>query len=199
MDAITKVFENNRRWAAERIKKDPQFFDRLTHLQNPRFLWIGCSDSRVPANEITGLLPGEIFVHRNIANVVSHTDLNGLSVLQYAVDALKVRHVIVCGHYGCGGVQGVFEGTRLGLINNWLKLIEEVRVKHQEELDQLTDTAQQFDRLCELNALEQAARVRQTTVFQDAQRRGQEVTVHAWIYRLKDGRLKDLSSEIARR
>jgi carbonic anhydrase len=188
---LPELLENNRRWAAERARVDPDFFSRLVAQQLPAYLWIGCSDSRVPANEIVDLPPGELFVHRNVANVVVHTDLNCLSVLQYAVDALRVRHIIVCGHYGCGGVRAALVGTKLGLIDNWLRHVQDVREKHAAELDALSEAARE-DRLCELNVLEQAVNVCGTTIVQDARDRGQLLTVHAWIYRLDDGLLRDL-------
>jgi carbonic anhydrase len=191
MRALDHLFENNRRWAAEVTAAHPGFFERLVAQQAPAYLWIGCSDSRVPANEIVGLLPGELFVHRNVANVVVHTDLNCLSVLQYAVDVLKVRHVIVCGHYGCGGVRAALDESRLGLIDNWLRHVQDVASLHRAALDQLAGEAR-LDRLCELNVTEQAHNVSETTIVQDARARGQELDVHAWIYGLHDGRLRDL-------
>ena len=188
---LSQLFQNNRDWA-ERIRaEDPNFFGKLSQLQAPEYLWIGCSDSRVPANEITGLLPGEIFVHRNIANVVVHTDLNCLSVIQFAVDVLKVRHVIVVGHYGCGGVVAALRNERLGLIDNWLRHIQDVRDKHRDLLAQVED-ASRADRLCELNVLEQVVNVAETTVVRDAWARGQALTVHSWIYGLNDGHLRDV-------
>jgi carbonic anhydrase len=194
---ITELFENNRRWAAARVNADPQFFQRLLEQQLPAYLWIGCSDSRVPANEIVGLLPGELFVHRNVANVVVHTDLNCLSVLQYAVDVLRVRHVIVCGHYGCGGVRAAYERAKFGLIDNWLRHVQDVRHKHAPLLDDGGDVAMSVDRLCELNVLEQASNVCATTIVQDAWARGQELTVHGLIYRLSDGVLRDLGLSVS--
>ena len=191
MRTLPELLEKNRRWAAGRVQHDPEFFSRLVALQTPAYLWIGCSDSRVPANEIVDLPPGELFVHRNVANVVVHTDLNCLSVLQFAVDVLRVRDVIVCGHYGCGGVRAALAGTKLGLIDNWLRHVQDVRRKHAAALDALPDSARE-DRLCELNVLEQAANVCETTIVQDAWDRGQSLTVHAWIYRLDDGLLRDL-------
>ena len=191
MRTLPQLFENNRRWASARVREDPDFFQRLVALQAPAYLWIGCSDSRVPANEIVNLPPGELFVHRNVANVVVHTDLNCLSVLQFAVEVLRVRHVIVRGHYGCGGVRAALSGTKLGLIDNWLRHVQDVRRKHAEALDALSAPARE-DRLCELNVLEQAANVCETTIVQDAWDRGQEVAIHAWIYRLDDGLLRDL-------
>jgi len=188
---LSDLFANNRRWAAERARTDPAFFSRLAALQTPQYLWIGCSDSRVPANEIVDLPPGELFVHRNVANVVVHTDLNCLSVLQYAVDVLRVKDVIVCGHYGCGGVRAALGGARLGLIDNWLRHVRDVRQRHAAQLDATPEHARE-DRMCELNVLEQALNVCETTIVQDAWERGQALTVHAWIYRLDDGLLRDL-------
>jgi carbonic anhydrase len=189
---LTELFENNRRWAAARVKEDPQFFSRLTAQQAPAYLWIGCADSRVPANEIVGLLPGELFVHRNVANVVVHTDLNCLSVLQYAVDVLRVRHVIVCGHYGCGGVRAAYERAKFGLIDNWLRHVQDVRQKHAAMVDAVADPVHAVDVLCELNVVEQALNVCGTTIVQDAWQRAQPLKVHAVIYRLGDGLLRDL-------
>jgi carbonic anhydrase len=183
---------NNRRWAAEMVAREPDFFAQLTAQQAPAYLWIGCSDSRVPANQIVGLPPGQMFVHRNVANVVVPTDLNCLSVLQYAVDVLRVRHLIVCGHYGCGGVQAALEGARLGLIDNWLHHVQEVRRKYARHLDALPGPAARADRLCELNVLEQAVHVCETTIVQDAWARGQDLAIHGWIYRLDDGLIRDL-------
>ena len=188
---LSELFANNRRWAAERLRANPDFFTRLVAQQVPAYLWIGCSDSRVPANEIVDLPPGEMFVHRNVANVVVHTDLNCLSVLQYAVDVLQVGHIIVCGHYGCGGVRAALDGAKLGLIDNWLRHVQDVRQKHAAHLETVPEDAR-ADRLCELNVLEQALNVCETTIVQDAWTRGQSLTVHAWIYRLDDGLLRDL-------
>ena len=193
---LTELFDNNRNWAARRVQADPQFFQRLLAQQLPASLWIGCSDSRVPANEIVGLLPGELFVHRNVANVVVHTDLNCLSVLQYAVDVLRVRHVIVCGHYGCGGVRAAYERAKFGLIDNWLRHVQDVSDKHAHLLGN-EDADVNVDRLCELNVLEQADNVCETTVVQDAWARGQVLTVHALIYRLTDGLLRDLGFSVS--
>lgn len=191
-EEIERLFANNRTWADQVRAEDPGFFDRLTHLQAPRFLWIGCSDSRVPANEIAGLLPGEVFVHRNIANVVVHTDLNCLSVIQFAVDVLKVRHIMVVGHYGCGGVRAALENARMGLSDNWVRHVQDVCDKHDGFLAGITDPAVRWQRLCELNAVEQAVHVARTTVVQDAWARGQTLTVHGWVYSLGDGLLRDL-------
>jgi carbonic anhydrase len=188
---LSHLFDNNRDWAERILAEDPQFFGKLSHLQAPEYLWIGCSDSRVPANEITGLLPGEVFVHRNIANVVVHSDLNCLSVIQFAVDVLKVRHVMVVGHYGCGGVGAALRNERLGLIDNWLRHIQDVRDKHRDLLAQMPESVR-ADRLCELNVLEQVVNVAETTVVRDAWARGQALTVHGWIYGLNDGHLRDV-------
>jgi carbonic anhydrase len=189
MRTLTELFENNRAWAARTVDNDPEFFSRLTAQQAPRYLWIGCADSRVPANEIVGLRPGELFVHRNVANLVLQTDLNCLSVLQYAVDVLGARDVIVCGHYGCGGVQAALQGARLGLIDNWLRAVRETDERHKRILDMAQNRA---DCLCELNVIEQVRNVGNTTVLQDAWARGQSVTIHGWIYALRDGLLRDL-------
>ena len=192
MQRLPELFERNRRWAASVRERQPDFFARLAAQQAPQYLWIGCSDSRVPANEIVDVLPGEIFVHRNVANVVVHTDLNCLSVIQFAVDVLKVRHVIVCGHYGCGGVRAALEDSKLGLIENWLRHVQDVGTKYQAHVDSAGDLEARVNRLCELNVLEQAVHVCETTVVQDAWRRGQPLDVHAWIYGLEDGLLRDL-------
>ena len=194
--ALTELFHNNRRWAAERLAEDPRFFARLIEQQTPRYLWIGCSDSRVPANDIVGLLPGELFVHRNVANVVVHSDLNCLSVMQYAVDVLRVRNVIVCGHYGCGGVRAAYERRNFGLIDNWLRHVQDVHHRHAHLLA-TSDPAGQLDRLCELNVIEQAMNVCATTVVHDAWTRGQVLTVHALIYGLADGLLRDLGFNVS--
>src|SRR4051812_41131087 len=191
MRTLRHLFDNNAAWARRLRDQDPEFFVKLSQQQFPSYLWIGCSDSRVPANEIVGLLPGELFVHRNVANVVVHTDLNCLSVLQFAVDVLKVGHVIVCGHYGCGGVKAALADEKLGLIDNWLRHVQDVARQHASALESL-DAAARLDRLCELNVLEQARHVCETTVVQDAWGRGQTLHVHAWIYGLHDGRLRDL-------
>jgi len=173
-------------------RQDPDFFSRLSGQQAPRYLWVGCSDSRVPANQIVGLLPGEMFVHRNVANVVVHTDLNCLSTLQFAVDVLRVGHIIVCGHYGCGGVLSALRNEKLGLVDNWLRHVQDVRWKHQAELDGLETERLRHNRLCELNVVEQVVNVSQTTVVRDAWARGQELAVHGWVYDLQDGLLRDL-------
>ena len=190
--SLPELFASNRAWAAEITARRPDFFATLSRQQSPAYLWIGCSDSRVPANEIVGLLPGELFVHRNVANVVVHTDLNCLSVMQYAVDALQVGHIIVCGHYGCGGVQAALRGDKLGLIDNWLRHVQDVGNKHRAQLDKIADPARRLDRMCELNVIEQTMNVSQTTIVRDAWARGQTLTVHGWIYDLQDGLLRDL-------
>ena len=192
MRVLSHLFENNRAWAAETTRQDPDFFKRLSHQQSPQYLWIGCSDSRVPANQIVGLLPGEMFVHRNVANVVVHADLNCLSTIQFAVDVLKVGHVIVCGHYGCGGVLAALRDDRVGLCDNWLRHVQDVRRKHQVELDALETETQRHNRLCELNVLEQVVNVSKTTVVLDAWARRQELAVHGWVYDIQDGLLRDL-------
>jgi carbonic anhydrase len=176
--------------------QDADFFSKLSLQQSPDYLWIGCSDSRVPANEIVGLLPGELFVHRNVANLVVHTDLNCLSVMQFAVDVLKVRHIIVCGHYGCSGVRAALRRERLGLVDNWLRHLQDVREKHEEQLAALSDEPRRCNRLCELNVVEQVANVSRTTMVRDAWQRGQELAVHGWIYGLQDGLLRDLRTTI---
>ena len=196
---LETLFKNNRSWA-ERIRaQQPDFFEKLAKQQNPEYLWIGCSDSRVPANEIVGLLPGEVFVHRNIANVVVHTDLNCLSVIQFAVDVLKVQHIMVVGHYGCGGVRAALFGDRLGLADNWLHHVNDVRDKHIEALQAIGLSNARLDRLCEFNVIEQVANVCQTTIVRDAWERGQELAVHGWIYGLKDGLLRDLNVTVVNR
>ncbi|HLA34557.1 MAG TPA: carbonate dehydratase [Rhodocyclaceae bacterium] len=192
---IDAIFANNRAWADAMRSNDPNFFATLAHLQSPEYLWIGCSDSRVPANEITGKLPGEIFVHRNIANVVVHTDLNCLSVMQYAIDVLKVKHIMVVGHYGCGGVRAALENSRLGLIDNWLRHIQDIYEKHRDFLQQAPDADARLDRLCELNILEQTRHVANTPLVRDAWARGQALTLHGWIYGLSDGLLGDIGIE----
>jgi carbonic anhydrase len=197
MRTLPHLFENNRAWARHITEHDPQFFASLTAVQSPQYLWIGCSDSRVPANEIVGLKPGELFVHRNVANVVAHSDLNCLSVLQYAVDVLKVGHVIVCGHYGCGGVQAAYQRASLGLIDNWLRHVQDVHAVHAADVDAGADDAARVDRLCELNVIDQARHVAETTIVRDAWRRGQPLAVHGWIYALKDGLLRDLECTMA--
>ena len=189
---LDELFANNKRWAEDIRRRDPDFFLKLTRQQRPRYLWIGCADSRVPANEIVDLMPGELFVHRNIANVLVHTDLNSLSVIQFAVDMLKVEHVIVCGHYGCSGVSAALRRERVGLADNWLRHVQDVCDKHERQLGGITDETLKANRLCELNVIEQVSNLAQTTVMQDAWTRGQDVTVHGWIYDIRDGLLRDL-------
>ncbi len=197
MRTLRNLFDNNRNWA-ERIRRhDPDFFSRLSRQQSPAYLWIGCSDSRVPANEIVGLLPGELFVHRNVANVVVHTDLNCLSVMQFAVDVLRIRHIIVCGHYGCSGVGAALRGERHGLVDNWLRHVQDVRQKHEELLVRIEEDRSRIDRLCELNVIEQVANVCQTSIATGAWARGQELAVHGWIYGLEDGLLRDLGTTVS--
>lgn len=192
MKKLQHLFDSNRVWSERIRRQDPEFFSKLARQQSPEFLWIGCSDSRVPANDIVDLLPGELFVHRNIANVVTHTDLNCLSVIQFAVDVLKVKHIIVVGHYGCSGVGAALRGDRIGLSDNWLRHVQDVRQKHESRLRALNDSAARGDRLCELNVIEQVANVCQTTMVQDAWERGQDLTVHGWVYGLRDGLVRDL-------
>jgi carbonic anhydrase len=192
MRTLHVLFENNREWARLTTARDPGFFQSLVAQQSPKYLWIGCSDSRVPANDIVGLLPGELFVHRNVANVVVHTDLNCLSVLQYAIDVLKVQHVIVCGHYGCGGVRAAYSRSSLGLIDNWLRHVQDVRDRHEPAIAQAGSDEMRIDRLCELNVIEQVLHVCQTTIVEDAWHRQQPLAIHGWIYDLRDGLLRDL-------
>jgi carbonic anhydrase len=196
MRNLRHLFENNKAWSERIREQDADFFLKLSRQQRPGYLWIGCSDSRVPANEIVGLLPGELFVHRNVANVVVHTDLNCLTVMQFAIDILKVRHIIVCGHYGCSGVQAALQGDRLGLSDNWLRHVEDVRQKHRSHLASVDDRSRAADRLCELNVIEQVLNVCETTITRDAWERGQELSVHGWIYGLQDGLLRDLDSTV---
>jgi len=191
-EGIEQLFRNNRAWAGRMAAADPRFFARLSGQQAPQYLWIGCSDSRVPANEIVDLAPGELFVHRNVGNVVVHTDLNCLSVMQFAVDVLKVAHIIVCGHYGCSGVNAALMKERHGLVDNWLRHIQDVQAQHAGVLEKIADGKAKADRLCELNVVEQVANVRRTSIVQDAWARGQALAVHGWIYGLHDGLLRDL-------
>jgi len=196
MKKLTHLFDKNRAWSEGIRKREPEFFAKLSRQQSPEYLWVGCSDSRVPANQIVGLLPGEIFVHRNIANVVVHTDLNCLSVAQFAVDVLKVKHIIVCGHYGCGGVRAALRGDRHGLVDNWLRHVQDVRDKHHSLLKTLNNEVERADRLCELNVIEQVLNVCQTSIVRDAWQRGQELTVHSWNYGLHDGLIRDLGMAV---
>jgi carbonic anhydrase len=199
MTALEDLFANNRAWSEAVRRREPEFFQRLARQQAPRYMWIGCSDSRVPANQIVGLLPGDIFVHRNVANVVVHTDLNCLSVLQFAVDVLRVEHVIVCGHYGCGGVEAAWRGTPLGLIDNWLRHVQDVGERHRAVLEAQPTDAMRLARLCELNVIEQVVHVCRTTIVQDAWRRGQAVTIHGVVYGIADGILRDLRLSVSGR
>jgi len=192
MRKLKHLFDQNKKWAEKVKQAEPDFFLKLSKQQNPEYLWIGCSDSRVPATEIVGMLPGQIFVHRNIANVVAHTDLNCLSVIQYAVDVLNVKHIIVCGHYGCGGVQAAWENKEHGLIDNWLRNIKDVYRLYRTAIDSLQNEKNKIDLLCELNVVEQVGNVCHTTIVQNAWKNGQELAVHGWIYGIEDGILKDL-------
>lgn len=192
MKVLKQLFDNNVRWAETRKQHDPHFFQKLSEQQSPKYLWIGCSDSRVPANEIVGLAPGELFVHRNVGNIIVHTDLNCLSVLQYAVEILKVEHIIICGHYGCGGIHAAMNKHQLGLIDNWLRNIKDIYRKNQKQLDAILDSKQRIDLLCELNVAEQVFNACHTTIVQNAWQRGQSLAVHGWIYRIQDGLLHDL-------
>ena len=194
MDTLGQLLARNRAWAADMVRHDAQFFRRLERQQAPQYLWIGCSDSRVPANQIVGLLPGEMFVHRNVANIVVHADLNCLSTIQYAVDVLKVKHIIVCGHYGCQGVLAALRDDKLGLCDNWLRHIQDVRWKHGGDIARLATEPERHRRLCELNVAEQVVNVSQTTVLGDAWARGQEIAVHGWIYDIADGLLHQLAA-----
>lgn len=194
---LGSLFEKNREWASKVNAEDPDFFHKLSEQQKPDYLWIGCADSRVPANQIVDLLPGEVFVHRNIANVVVHTDLNCLSVIQYAVDVLKVKHIMVVGHYGCGGIKAALEPKDLGLIENWLRHIKDVYRLHKAEVDAIECAQKRFDRMCELNVIEQVSNVCQTSILHNAWQRGQDVTVHGWCYSLNDGHITDLNVTVS--
>lgn len=196
MITLPQLFENNKKWASQLSAERPDFFPKLAAQQAPEYLWIGCSDSRVPANEIVGLLPGELFVHRNIANLVIHTDMNCLSVLQYAVDMLRVKHVIVCGHYGCGGVQAAMESQPHGLVDNWLGHIRDISHRHARRLDAIGAEADRLRLLCELNVVEQVTNVANTTIMKDAWARGQQLVIHGWIYDIADGLLRDLDVSV---
>lgn len=198
MRSLSRLFENNRAWSERIRRSDPEFFTELSRQQQPRYLWIGCADSRVPANEIVGLRPGELFVHRNVANVVVHSDLNCLSVMQFAVDVLKIEHIIVCGHYGCSGVSVALQEKRVGLADNWLRHVQDVHSKHGARLALMPDMSKRIDRLCELNVIEQVVNVCQTTVVRDAWDRGQELAVHGWVYGLKDGLVRDLDTTVTK-
>jgi carbonic anhydrase len=198
MPSLTHLFESNRAWSERIRRSDPEFFPRLSRQQRPRYLWIGCADSRVPANEIVDLAPGELFVHRNLANVVVHSDLNCLSVMQFAVEVLKVEHIIVVGHYGCSGVSTALQNQRVGLADNWLRHVQDVHVKHESTVAKEPDLAHRIDRLCELNVIEQVANVVQTTIVRDAWERGQDLAVHGWVYGLKDGLVRDLGTTVTK-
>ena len=197
MKDLTRLLDQNRAWAENIKANDPNFFPNLAKQQLPKFLWIGCADSRVPSTQLVGVAPGEMFVHRNVANVVDHTDFNCLSVMQYAVDVLKVEHIIVCGHHGCGGVKAAMDNLQLGLIDNWLRHVQDVVHEHEAELAKIEDEEERFDRLCELNVIEQVRNVGRTTIVQSAWARGQEVVVHGWIYGLQDGLLRDLGCSLS--
>ena len=197
MSDLQHLFENNARWAEAIKEEDPQFFAKLARQQTPEYLWIGCSDARVPANDIVGLLPGDLFVHRNVANVVLHTDLNCLSVVQYAVDVLKVKHILVTGHYGCGGVRAAMQDAQLGLIDGWLRTIRDLYYEQREHLAHFTTEEQRVDRMCELNVIQQVANVSHTTIVQNAWHRGQALSVHGCIYGIKDGRWKNLNVTVS--
>jgi carbonic anhydrase len=194
MSSLAELFSNNQAWAQDLSARDPKFFEQLAVQQRPEYLWIGCADSRVPAEELVGLAPGEVFVHRNVANVVVHTDFNSLSVMQFAVDVLKVKHIIVCGHYGCGGVHATLRGDRVGLADNWLRHVDDVLQKHSSLLSHWQDESMRLNHLCELNVIEQVANVCKTTVVRDAWERGQDLSVHGWIYGMRDGLLRDLNT-----
>ena len=197
MTTLDELLRNNREWAEAVRREDPGFFKRLSQQQAPKYLWIGCSDSRVPANQILGLAPGEVFVHRNIANVMVHTDLNCLSVIQFAVDVLKVEHILVVGHYGCGGVHAALTGTRVGLADNWIRHVGDVAQKHTVLLDEVETESMKHARLCELNAIEQVVNVCETTIVQDAWARGQPLSVHGWVYSLLDGRVRNMGMDVS--
>ncbi len=197
MGELDNLLQRNRDWAERAVRDDPEFFHRLENQQAPKYLWIGCSDSRVPANQILGLDPGEVFVHRNIANVLSHGDLNALSVIQFAVDVLKIEHILLVGHYGCGGVHAAMTGARVGLVDNWLRHVSDIAHRHSDLLASVDEPALRHARLCELNAIEQALNVCQTTVVRDAWARGQTLTVHGWVYAVGDGRVRELGMQVA--
>ncbi len=198
MSSLSHLFDNNRAWSERLRRTDPEFFSRLSSQQRPRYLWIGCADSRVPANEIVDLAPGELFVHRNLANVVVHSDLNCLSVMQFAVEVLKVEHIIVCGHYGCSGVSAALKNERVGLADNWLRHVQDVHAKHEAAVSKEPDLPHRIDRLCELNVIEQVSNVCQTTIVRDAWDRGQDLYVHGWVYGLKNGLLRDLNTSVSK-
>ena len=198
MKDLKRLLDQNKAWAESITASDPEFFPTLAKQQNPTYLWIGCSDSRVPATQLVGMMPGEMFVHRNVANVVVHTDFNCLSVMQYAVDVLKVEHIIVCGHHGCGGVKAAMDNVQFGLIDNWLRHVQDVLHEHKAELVKIDDEEKRLDRLCELNVIAQVLNVGRTTIVQNAWERGQELVVHGWIYDLQDGLLRDLGVSLPR-
>ncbi len=198
MPDLEHLFQNNRTWSNEIKRRDPEFFGKLAAQQSPEYLWIGCADSRVPANEIIGLLPGEVFVHRNVANIVIHTDFNCLSCIQFAVEMLQIKHIIVCGHYGCGGVKAAMQSSQLGLIDNWLRYIKDIYQKYQDVLEAIPEEPERLARLCELNVVEQVSNVCHTTIVQSAWDRGQTLAVHGWIYDLSDGLLQDLNVRITK-
>ena len=193
MQILKNLFDQNKEWASKIKESKPDFFKQLSKKHNPQYLWIGCSDSRVPANEIVGMLPGDMFVHRNIANVVVHTDLNCLSVIQYAVEVLKVKHIIVCGHYGCGGIKSAMEGRDHGLIDNWLRHIKDIHRFHQDKIDKVEDEQEKINLMCELNVIEQVANICHTTIVQNAWKTGQDLAIHGWIYDIEDGLLRDMN------
>ena len=197
MEKLNSLFESNRQWAKDIRKTDPAFFEKLSKQQSPKYLWIGCSDSRVPANEIVGLLPGELFVHRNVSNLVVHTDMNCLSVMQYAIAILKIKHIIVCGHYGCGGIAAAIEERPHGLIDNWLRNVREIYYLYEKEMLAIKDDAERINRLCEINVASQVFNVCNTTIVQEAWAQGQEITVHGWIYGINDGLLRDLNVSVS--
>ena len=197
MQILKHLFENNRKWSESRVQQDPEFFRRLSAQQSPEYLWIGCSDSRIPANQVIGLEPGEVFVHRNVANLVVNTDFNCLSVIQFAVEILKVKHVIVCGHYGCSGVKTAMSKSQMGLADNWLRNIRDIYAHHKIELTGIADEKLRYDRLAELNVIRQALNVCHTTIIQNAWARGQSLCIHGWIYELSDGLLRDLNCVIS--
>ena len=197
MQKIKELLAANKQWADDLTAEDPQFFERLSETQNPELLWIGCSDSRISPTSSIGLLPGEMFVHRNVANLVNHSDMNCLAVMQFAIEVLKIRHVIVCGHYGCGGVKAAFDDSRFGLVDNWLRNIQDVMHKHRDEISKQDGYDAQLDKLCELNVIEQVANVGETTIVQDAWDRGQEVFIHGWIYRIAEGVYRDMNITIS--
>lgn len=197
MEKLISLFENNRQWAKDIRKANPAFFEKLSQQQSPKYLWIGCSDSRVPANEIVGLLPGELFVHRNVSNLVVHTDMNCLSVMQYAIAILKIKHIIVCGHYGCGGIAAAIEERPHGLIDNWLRNVRDIYYLYEKEMLAIKDDNERINRLCEINVASQVFNVCNTTIVQEAWAEGQEITVHGWIYGINDGLLRDLNVSVS--